>query len=78
MSGNRGGHLNLRSANPALSSKTFEDARINTSSSDVMTVDGTVNRVGISLCLLLLTAYITFAWGITSFMFKWRRYLFVV
>ena len=69
MSGNRGGHLNLRSANPALSSKTFEDARINTSSSDVMTVDGTVNRVGISLCLLLLTAYITFAWGITSFMF---------
>ena len=69
MSGNRGGHLNFRSANPALSSKTFENARINTSSSDVMTVDGTVNRVGISLCLLLLTAYITFTLGITSFMF---------
>jgi uncharacterized YccA/Bax inhibitor family protein len=68
MRGNSGGHLSLRSANPALSSKVFEGIRTD-SSSGVMTVDGTVNRVGISLCLLLLTAYFTFTSEITSLIF---------
>ena len=51
MYSNRGqqnsGHLSLRSGNPALSSKTFEN--IEYVDDRVMTIDGTVNRTIISL-----------------------------
>jgi len=50
-------HLSLRSGNPALTSKTFESL---SSTSDVMTIDGTVNKTAISLGILLLCGYYTF------------------
>ena len=60
-------HLSLRSANPALSSKTFEG--LSGPLENTMTVDGTVNKVAISLGILMLCAYITFTREITSFIF---------
>ena len=50
-------HLSLRSGNPVLSKKTFD----NTISSDnKMTIEGTVNKTAISLFLLVGTGYLTF------------------
>ena len=60
-------HLLLRSANPALSSKTFSD--IPNSTERVMTVDGTVNKIAISLLILLSTGYLTYSFQITGFVF---------
>jgi len=50
-------HLSLRSGNPVLSKKTFTNS---ISSSDQMTIEGTVNKTGISLLLLVGTGYFTF------------------
>ena len=55
---NNNGHIAFRSGNPALSSKTFEN--IERTSDNVMTVDGTVNKVAISLILLLVSGYFTY------------------
>jgi len=50
-------HLSLRSGNPVLSKKTFD----NTISSDnKMTLEGTVNKTAISLFLLVGAGYLTF------------------
>ena len=50
-------HLPLRSGNPVLSNKTFD----NTISGDNhMTIEGTVNKTAISLLLLVGTGYFTF------------------
>ena len=50
-------HLSLRSGNPVLSKKTFD----NTISSDnKMTIEGTVNKTAISLFLLIGASYLTF------------------
>ena len=55
----------LRSGNPALNSKTFENF---SSVSDVkMTLDGTINKTTISLGLLVLSAYYTFTNGILDY-----------
>lgn len=51
------GHLSLRSGNPVLSKKTFTNT---ISSSDQMTIEGTVNKTAISLLLLVGTGYFTF------------------
>lgn len=61
-------HLSFRSANPALSSKTF-DGLPTVSDANVMTINGTVNRVGISLAILLFFGAITFILEIVSFIF---------
>ena len=61
----KGGHLSLRSANPALSSKAFTN--LSSSTSSVMTLNGTVNRVAISLSILLLFGYFTYSMEITAF-----------
>ena len=47
----------MRTSNPALNDKVFGLGR---STGDVMTVNGTVNRTGILLCLLMFTAI--FSW----------------
>lgn len=47
----------MRTSNPALNDKVFDLGR---STGDVMTVNGTVNRTGILLCLLIFTAI--FSW----------------
>ena len=49
----------IRSGNPALSKKTFENLSLHSSS--VMTIDGTVNKTAISMGLLLLSAYYTYS-----------------
>lgn len=49
----------LRSGNPALSEKTFKD--LSRTDNDVMTLDGTVNKTMISMCILLLTGYFTYS-----------------
>ena len=51
------GHLSLRAGNPVLSKKTFTNT---ISSSDQMTIEGTVNKTAISLLLLVGTGYFTF------------------
>lgn len=45
----------LRSGNPTLNAKTFQDVE-RVGSADVMTLDGTVNKVGILLTLVILSA----------------------
>ncbi len=60
-------HLLLRSANPALSSKAF--ANTEESVGKVMTVDGTVNKVAISLIILLACGYLTYSLEMTGFIF---------
>ncbi len=47
----------MRTSNPALNDKVFDLGR---STGDVMTINGTVNRTGILLCLLMFTAI--FSW----------------
>jgi len=48
----------MRTSNPALNDKVFDLER--SATGDVMTINGTVNRTGILLCLLMLTA--VFSW----------------
>ena len=50
-------HLSFRSGNPVLSKNTFSRA---SDISDVMTINGTVNKTAISLLLLIGTGYLTF------------------
>ena len=51
-------HLSMRSGNPALNKNTFKN--ITTNSDQVMTIDGTVNKIATSLFILLLAAAYTF------------------
>jgi len=51
-------HISYRSGNPALQSSTFKDNAID--SNGTMTLDGTVNKVSISLLVLMVTAMYTF------------------
>ena len=55
----------IRSGNPALSKKTFNNLTIE--SSNVMTLDGTVNKTAISMGILLLSAYYTYSNAIMSY-----------
>lgn len=55
----------IRSGNPALSKKTFENLLAN--NSDVMTIDGAVNKTAISMCLLLLSGYYTYSNAIMDY-----------
>ena len=58
-------HLSMRSGNPALNKNTFKN--ISSTSSDVMTIDGTVNKTFISLMILLFCSYYTFTTSNTGF-----------
>ena len=55
----------IRSGNPALSKKTFENLR--TTSEGVMTLDGAVNKTAISMGILLLAAYYTYSNAIMDY-----------
>ena len=50
-------HLSFRSGNPVLSKKTFDNT---ISVSEKMTIEGTVNKTGVSLLILVGTGYLTF------------------
>jgi uncharacterized YccA/Bax inhibitor family protein len=55
----------LRSGNPALSADTFRGpSRVVGANSGVMTVQGTVNKTGLSLLILMATA--TWTWNLAS------------
>ena len=53
-------HLSMRSGNPALSSKTFNNA-VSSTSDEKMTIEGTVNKTALSLLLLMATASYTWS-----------------
>ncbi len=53
-------HLSMRSGNPALQASTFKK-HLSSSVEDKMTLSGTVNKTGISLLLLIISAGYT--WG---------------
>ena len=55
----------IKSGNPALSKKTFENLR--TTSDGVMTLDGAVNKTAISMGILLLAAYYTYSNAIMDY-----------
>jgi uncharacterized YccA/Bax inhibitor family protein len=55
----------IKSGNPALNKKTFQN--LTDSSSGVMTIDGTVNKTAISMCILLMSAYYTYSNAIMSY-----------
>ena len=55
----------MRSGNPALNKKTFEN--FSNTSGGVMTLDGTVNKTAISLGLLMVAAYYTYANAIMDY-----------
>ena len=63
----RNKHSLFRSANPALTSKTFTNMPKLTG--EVMTVGGAANKVFISLVILLLFGYLTFSLEITALTF---------
>ena len=56
------GHLSFRSGNPSLNKNTFKSFSITTD--DKMSLDGTVNKTGIALLLLMFTA--TYTWSSPS------------
>ena len=56
------GHTSFRSGNPSLNKNTFK--LFTASSENKMTLDGTVNKTGISLLILMLTA--TYTWNSPS------------
>ncbi len=56
------GHTSFRSGNPSLNKNTFK--LFTASSENQMTLDGTVNKTGISLLILMLTA--TYTWNSPS------------
>ncbi|MDA7810306.1 Bax inhibitor-1/YccA family protein [Flavobacteriaceae bacterium] len=68
----RRSHLSYRSGNPALSSKTFENAiRTNRGpiiKDDVMTIKGTVDKTAICLVLLISAGYFSFEENSTTLM----------
>ena len=51
----------MRSGNPALNKKTFEN--LTNTSGGVMTLDGTVNKTALGLLLLMCAAYYTYSNG---------------
>ncbi len=51
----------MRTANPALSAKTFQGLSRTATGGEVMTINGTVNKTGMLLILLLLAA--SFTWN---------------
>jgi uncharacterized YccA/Bax inhibitor family protein len=51
----------MRTANPALNSKTFKGLESSVDSNNVMTIQGTVNRTGLLLILTLISA--TWVWN---------------
>ena len=53
-------HLSMRSGNPALQASTFKK-HLTSSTESKMTLSGTVNKTGISLLLLIISAGYT--WG---------------
>ncbi len=53
------GHTSFRSGNPSLNKNTFQSFSV--TSENKMTLDGTVNKTGISLLLLMITA--TYTWN---------------
>ena len=55
----------IRSGNPALRKKTFEN--LTTTSDEVMTLDGAVNKTAISMGILLLAAYYTYSNAIMDY-----------
>ena len=55
----------IKSGNPALNKKTFENLR--TTSDGVMTLDGAVNKTAISMGILLLAAYYTYSNAIMDY-----------
>jgi|SRR5882724_3321853 len=58
-------HLAMRSANPALTADTFQRVR-DVGATDVMTIEGTVNKTGLCLVILLCTATLTWNLGLTD------------
>jgi uncharacterized YccA/Bax inhibitor family protein len=46
----------MRTANPALNAKVFEESRVMATRADAMTIEGTVNKTGTSLLVLLACA----------------------
>ena len=55
----------MRSGNPALNKKTFDNFTVN--SGGVMTIDGAVNKTAIGMGILLLAAYYTYSNAIMSY-----------
>tara|TARA_B110000483_G_scaffold242950_1_gene330569 strand:- start:1438 stop:2169 length:732 start_codon:yes stop_codon:yes gene_type:complete len=55
-----------KSGNPALSKKTFEN--LNSTTGEVMTLDGTVNKTAMSLAILFFAAYYTYSNPIVEYM----------
>ena len=58
-------HLTLRSGNPALNSKVFKN--LSGTSRETMTLNGTVNKTGVSLLLLFVCACYTYQTANTNF-----------
>ena len=52
-------HTTFRTGNPTLTASTFKDITNNTS--ERMTLEGSVNKSGISLLILMFTAFYTFS-----------------
>jgi uncharacterized YccA/Bax inhibitor family protein len=65
-------HSTLRSGNPALNSKIFQNLERNNNGpllrDDVMTIQGTVDKTGISLALLMFAGYFAYVPNGFSFM----------
>ncbi len=57
----------MRSGNPALNKNTFKN--LTNTSGDLMTLDGAVNKTGISLLILLAAAYYTYSNAIMDYIF---------
>ena len=55
----------MRSGNPALNKNTFKN--LTNSSGDLMTLDGAVNKTGISLLILMAAAYYTYSNAIMDY-----------
>ena len=60
-------HLSLRSGNPALNKNTFKG--LHADNSQIMTIDGTVNKTSLALIILLFSSYYTYSTSNTSFIF---------
>ena len=55
-------HLSMRTANPALQSDTFKKSMTGSmGTSEVMTINGVVNKTGLALLLLIISASITWS-----------------
>lgn len=55
----------IKSGNPALSKKTFDNLRSKTG--EIMTLNGAVNKIAMSLVILLFAAYYTYTNALMSF-----------